>query len=103
MDVREFISTSFKTGRFEFSEHALYRGIQRKISLTEILESIENFKIIEDYPMDKFSPSCLILGYTKKSKPLHIQLTTDTSNILKIVTVYEPDAAKWDKIFKERR
>jgi hypothetical protein len=51
--------------------------------------------IIEDYPDDKYGPSCLILGFTAANRPLHIQCTTDVREILKIITLYEPDDDLW--------
>ena len=32
-------------------------------------------KAIEDYPNDKYDPSCLILGFTRSRRPLHIMGT----------------------------
>jgi Domain of unknown function (DUF4258) len=34
----------------------------------EIREAIEIGEIIEDYPEDKYAPSCLILGFTKSGR-----------------------------------
>jgi hypothetical protein len=50
---------------FEFSKHAVDQSILRNISLDEFRESIENAAVIEDYPNDKYDPSCLVLGLTK--------------------------------------
>jgi hypothetical protein len=30
-------------------------------------------EVIEDYPEDKYGPSCLILGFTVYGRPLHVQ------------------------------
>ncbi len=48
--------------QFEFSKHAVDQSIVRDISVQEVREALNNdAKIIEDYPMDKYGPSCLIL------------------------------------------
>ncbi|MEX1261763.1 MAG: DUF4258 domain-containing protein [Balneolaceae bacterium] len=64
---------------FEFSRHAVDQSIMRNISVTEVREAINNnAKIIENYPNDKYGPSCLILGYTKNQRALHIHLSIAT-------------------------
>ena len=77
--------------QFEFSKHAVDQSIVRRIALYEIREAIENSEIIEDYPDDKYGPSCLILGYTASGRPLHIQCSYPSRSLVKIVTMYEPD------------
>ena len=65
------IASKIKFKQYEFSKHALDQSIIRDISVSEIEEAIsENALIIEDYPNDKYGPSCLILGYTKNKRPL---------------------------------
>ncbi|TVQ01191.1 MAG: DUF4258 domain-containing protein [Balneolaceae bacterium] len=90
-------------GQFEFSRHAVDQSIIRNISVQEIREALNyNAKIIEDYPIDKYGPSCLILGFTKDLRPLHIQCSYPSRTILKIITLYEPDPEKWINFEKRR-
>ncbi|MFZ5519103.1 MAG: DUF4258 domain-containing protein [Candidatus Zhuqueibacterota bacterium] len=93
-----------KIGRdqFEFSKHAVDQSIIRSISVQEVREAILNGEIIENYPKDKYGPSCLILGKTTKSRPLHIQCSSPSRKRIKIITMYEPDPARWVE-FKKRR
>jgi anti-sigma28 factor (negative regulator of flagellin synthesis) len=69
----EQIRAKIRAGRFEFSKHAVDQSILRQISVQELREAIANGEIIEDYPEDKYGPSCLVLGYTRTGRPLHIQ------------------------------
>lgn len=87
---------------YEFSKHAVDQSILRSISLVEFAQSIDNGTIIEDYPDDKYGPSCLILGFTKNGRPLHIQCTYSSRDLLKIITLYEPDENLWID-FRTRR
>lgn len=90
-------------GLFEFSRHAVDQSIIRDISVQEIKDAIhKKAKIIEDYPKDKYGPSCLILGYTSQNRPLHIQCSYPSRPTLKIITLYEPDPAKWISFEKRR-
>jgi hypothetical protein len=54
-DIREKIAS----GQFEFSQHTVDQSIVRHISIQELREAIAVGEVIEDYPDDKYGPSCL--------------------------------------------
>ena len=89
------IRTKIADGLFEFSKHATDRSLLRRISVQELREAIDAGEIIEDYPNDKYGPSCLIFGLTKQNRPLHVQCSYPSRPLLKIITLYEPDANLW--------
>jgi hypothetical protein len=91
----EQIRTKIQAGQFEFSKHAVDQSILRQISVQELREAIANGEIIEDYPEDKYGPSCLILGFTQAGRPLHIQCSYPSRPLVKIITLYEPDPVRW--------
>ena len=63
----------------------------RKIYYYEIEEAGDNVIIIEDYPDDKYTSSSLLLGFTKRGRPLHLQVSRIEADEIKIITLYEPD------------
>jgi len=87
---------------FEFSQHAVDQSITREIAVTEIRQAIAAGEVIEDYPKDKYGPSCLVFGMTGADRPLHVQCSYPSRPILKIITVYEPDPDLWIQ-FRQRR
>jgi Domain of unknown function (DUF4258) len=89
------IQYQLQAGAFDYTRHAFKRAVERNISDQEIIETSANVIIIEDYPEDKYSPSCLLLGLTTARRVLHIQVSRLDSDSLKIITLYEPDTAKW--------
>lgn len=91
----EQIRAKISENAFEFTRHAADQSILRKITISEVREAIQNAQIIEDYPDDKYGPSCLILGYTLKKRPLHIQCSYPSRPVLKVITLYQPDPALW--------
>ena len=97
-DIREKIAR----GQFEFSQHAVDQSIVRHISVQELREAIAIGEVIEDYPSDKYGPSCLVFGVTLASRPLHIQCSYPSRPVVKIITLYEPDPQRWVN-FKVRR
>lgn len=65
----EEIRAKIVAGEFEYSKHAVDQSIVRRISVGELIEAIEHGEIIENYPDDKYGPSCLVLGFTKQERP----------------------------------
>jgi hypothetical protein len=82
--------------QYEFSKHAVDQTIIRGICVSELEEAISNrSEVIEDYPEDKYGPSCLVLGFTGAGRPVHVHCSYPTRPLVKIVTVYEPDPELW--------
>ncbi len=97
----EEIRRRIKLQEYEYSLHAADQSIVRHIARKEVEEAVENGTVIEDYPSDKYGPSCLVFGHTKAGRPLHIQCTHPVRNQIKVITVYEPDPREWIA-FKKR-
>jgi hypothetical protein len=102
MKTLEEICRQLYSGEFEFSRHAFKRAIERNISELEIREASQTLQMIENYPDDKYSPSCLLLGFTKAGRPLHLQISLADSELVKIITLYEPDETEWND-YSQRR
>ncbi|MBF0289817.1 MAG: DUF4258 domain-containing protein [SAR324 cluster bacterium] len=102
MEHLEIVRERLSEGKFDFSHHAFKRSVERNISLAEIREAGKLIEVIEDYPDDKYSPSCLLLGLTVNGRPLHIQVSLGNLEIIRIITLYEPDENEWID-YKERR
>ena len=102
MKTLEMLCQQLSQGEFALSRHAFRRAVERNISETEIRQAGANAEIIEDYPDDKYSPSCLLLGFTEEERPLHIQVSYMDSDLVKIITLYEPDEDEWID-FAQRR
>lgn len=98
----EQIREKITRNQFEFSKHAVDQSILRHISVQELHEAVANGEIIEDYPDDKYGPSCLALCYTRTDRPLHFQCSYPSRPLIKIITLYEPDPNQWID-FKIRR
>ena len=90
-------------GDFEFSRHALKRAVERNIGEQEIRQAGMTATIIEEYPEDKYSPNCLLLGYTEAGRPLHIQVSLADRDPVRIITLYEPLAEEWIEHSRRRR
>ena len=100
--MMEQIRAKIEEGQFEFSKHAVDQSIIRHISVQEVREAVAQGEIIEDYPEDKYGPTCLILGFTQRDRPSHIQCSYPSRTVIRVVTLYEPDERLWDE-FSVRR
>ncbi len=89
--------------QFELSRHAVDQSLLRHIAMQELREAILNGEIIEDYPDDKYGPSCLIFGKTNQGRPIHVQCSYPSRPLIKIITLYQPALKLWEAFRIRRR
>nr|QNO52503.1 hypothetical protein CGEPLDJD_00023 [Methanosarcinales archaeon ANME-1 ERB6] len=82
-----------KEKKILITDHAWEAIDKREISTKEVISVILNGEIIEEYKEDKPCPSSLILGFVG-SRSIHVLVALCKEHI-RIITTYEPDAAKW--------
>ena len=87
---------------FQMTQHAELRRRQRKISISDILQTILSGEIIEEYPDDYPYPSCLIFGYTTCGEPLHLVCGVGGGTLF-LITAYRPDPERWESDWKTRK
>jgi hypothetical protein len=102
-DPLGFIRLCLREGNILWTYHINMRMKNRFISRQMILESSDNYEIIESYPEDKYFPSYLI--YSRyQGTVFHVVFAVDVENInVRIITAYRPDPQKWSEDFKRRR
>ena len=89
------VRVQLSLGEIDVSDHAEGRLFLRSINRLEIAQAGRQANIVEDYPNDKYSPSCLLLGFTQSGRPLHIVVSLEDEELVRVITVYEPDPEKW--------
>ena len=92
MTIKE-IQNRIRQRKYRFSGHYVKRMIKRNMTRQDVESAILTGEIIEEYPDDKYSPSCLVYGKTEDGRDLHIQVSLPP--IVVIITVYEPDPEEW--------
>lgn len=74
------------------------------IRVDDVLQALETGEIIEEYPQDQPYSSSLVFGRTADGRPLHIVCApVSAEGRLVIITTYQPDPARWDAEFRQRR
>ncbi len=96
------LRTACEQRRIIWREHAADRMLERGILRSEVIRGIMRGEIIEEYPEDYPIPSCLVLGFVKAGKPIHVVCSME-DNYIYIITAYEPNIFKWENDFKTRR
>lgn len=89
----EKIREKIGKGEYQFSDHAVKRMIERHIEPEEVEYVIIHGEVIESYPGDKYSPSCLVYGKTAEKRNLHVQVSCPP--LVVVITTYEPDPEEW--------
>lgn len=93
----------FREYRKEYRSHAIQKLVERNIDFTEIDEITDNLKVVKEYEEDTPYPSCLVLGFSKAKRPLHVVFSVDHSiRTVYMITVYEPDVTRWSEDFTRR-
>ncbi len=94
--AREVVSR----GAHRTTVHAQSRMAERRILDDEVREVILGSvaEVIEEYPTDKYSPSCLIYGVTRARRVFHVQANHQGV----IITTYEPDPDEWIDLKRRR-
>lgn len=83
------------SGEYEISSHADKERRYEEVEIDGIKDAIKNGEIIEDYPNDPRGPSCLVLGYARDGRPIHIVCGLLTTDKIRIITVYVPSLPRW--------
>jgi len=86
-----------------FRVHAIQRMFEHKISKEDVRQALATGKTIETYSDDKPYPSRLVLGWNG-SRPIHVVAADNpVRHETIVITVYEPDPARWEPGFEKRR
>ena len=76
---------------------------QRGISRLKILDLVDTFEIIEEYPDDKYLPSYLVY-FKSRGTVFHVLFAVDVAeDHVRIITAYRPDPEEWGDDLRTRR
>lgn len=102
--LAEVIGTDPLAYELFYRVHATQRMFQRHISEAEVIEVLREGLIIEYYEQDLPFPSMLLNARTSAGRNVHLLVAMDLgARRLYIITVYDPDPAKWSDGFSRRK
>jgi len=98
------IVEAIQAGRIRITDHADEEAEADGLHWEEIYFSVVHGEVIEEYPMDKPYPSCLINGQTLDGKPIHsVWAFNEDSRWVVAITVYRPDPKLWIEGWRRRK
>ena len=93
------IQVCFQENRLLYTQHARHEMVTEEfgqITEEEVFQAVQNGEVIESYEYDTPYPSVLIFGETVFGRPIHAVIAySEEDNLAIVVTVYEPDPARW--------
>jgi hypothetical protein len=92
--VLERIRAQAAVENIRVTQHAQQEMVEEDVVLDQVLEVISTGRILESYPEHRRGACCLLCGFTRSERPLHIVCTTARPELI-IITVYEPRPPKW--------
>ncbi|MBW8050284.1 MAG: DUF4258 domain-containing protein [Cytophagales bacterium] len=102
MKIVEIID-AIQANQLNITFHAKQEARNDLLVLDDILFSVSNGEVIEDYQTDMPYPSCLIYGKSSGDEPIHSVWAYDPeSKIAILITVYRPNPNRWIN-FKKRK
>ena len=93
LDILSVIKGNIIVGKWRFSDHAIKKCDERGIDIEELVISLVQGELLEDYPEDPRGHSCLLLSYIK-NRPVHTVCGIDESGTI-FITAYWPEEPKW--------
>lgn len=102
MVALDAIVTAFRDGRYTTTKHAVDQSISRELDLEDVEDGMREGapEIIEDHPLDRRGPSCLILVRGPSGIAYH--LVCSRAPDVRVITVYAPDASQWSPDLRRR-
>jgi hypothetical protein len=95
----DWIISKIKESDYLLSKHADDERLDDNLMMSEIEEAVLNGTILESYPNDYRGSSCLVVGFTKFGKPIHI-VCGKSKDVLIVITVYIPTPPKFITPYK---
>ncbi len=102
MEISDLIA-AIQAGRIRITDHADEEAHDDTLNYDEVLFSVIQGEIIEQYIGDRPFPSCLVYGCTFEGEPVHsVWAYNPQTRWAVLITVYRPDPERWLD-WRERR
>ncbi len=92
-------------GEIRISNHGYDELAEDGILVKDIMDSVKDGKVVEDYPEYPKGPSVLALQNDREGNPIHVVwgIPKNATSPAVLVTAYKPNRLLWTDDFMERR
>lgn len=92
-------------GDVRISAHGYDEMSQEGIAVRDLISSISNSTLVEEYPDYPKGPCALVLHFDAEGLPIHVVwgIPKGYDKPVVLVTAYRPDAERWNDTFLKRR
>jgi hypothetical protein len=106
--LREFaerVRVLLRAGDIRISEHGYDELAEDGLTAREVLSSVQETVVVEEYLNFPKGPCVLFLQKDRAGEPIHVVwgIPKGHDRPVVLVTAYRPDAERWDKTFTRRR
>jgi len=104
-DFVEQLCALIRAGDVRISEHGYDELADEELTAREVLRSIEDAVVVEEYPNFAKGRCVLLLQKDRTGEPVHVVwgIPKGHDRPAVLVTAYRPDPERWDKTFTRRR
>ncbi|PIX20579.1 MAG: hypothetical protein COZ70_02885 [Deltaproteobacteria bacterium CG_4_8_14_3_um_filter_51_11] len=104
-DFIERVRDLLRAGDVRISEHGYDELAEDGLTAREVLGSIQEAVVVEEYLNYAKGPCVLLLQKDQAGEPIHVVwgIPKGHDKPVVLVTAYRPDPGRWDKTFTRRR
>ncbi len=103
--ILDTIRSLVNSEELRISEHGYDELVADRITVREIVESVVDAVLIEEYSEYPKGPCVLVLQHDRSGQPVHAVwgLPAGYTTPAVLITAYRPDPERWDPEFIRRR
>lgn len=92
--ILDLIRRQADRDEIRITQHAQQEMVEERISMDDLLHTLTNARIIENYPEHRRGACCLLHGTDATGRNIHIVCST-AHPVLIVITAYLPLPPKW--------
>ena len=87
------------------SSHGYDELAEDNILVKDVLQSLDNAVVVEEYPDYVKGPCILVMQKVRNNEPVHVVwgIAKGKSSPAVLITAYRPDSEKWEDDFTRRK